>query len=104
MTEVNTCDSAVGRASGEDAVALQVTCPLTDLSSQCLPSIVVEPTDRGEVESGELRWPPDDVISTLAAPLPDQGRKKPEAKQIKVIDPLISCVRKQLDSDCVSLS
>ncbi|KAL4647375.1 hypothetical protein GN956_G8593 [Arapaima gigas] len=26
-----------------------------------LPSIVVEPTDSSEVESGELRWPPEDV-------------------------------------------
>lgn len=28
--------------------------------SKRLPSIVVEPTDAAEVESGELRWPPDD--------------------------------------------
>lgn len=27
-----------------------------------LPSIVVEPTEAGEVESGELRWPPDDLL------------------------------------------
>uniref|UniRef100_A0A8C0JBB3 LBH domain-containing protein n=1 Tax=Chelonoidis abingdonii TaxID=106734 RepID=A0A8C0JBB3_CHEAB len=27
-----------------------------------LPSIVVEPTEVGEVESGELRWPPDDFL------------------------------------------
>lgn len=26
-----------------------------------LPSIVVEPTELSEVESGELRWPPEDV-------------------------------------------
>lgn len=26
-----------------------------------LPSIVVEPTDVSEVESGELRWPPEDM-------------------------------------------
>ncbi|KAM8921358.1 LBH domain-containing protein 2 [Pelodytes ibericus] len=26
-----------------------------------LPSIVVEPTESGEVESGELRWPPEDL-------------------------------------------
>lgn len=31
--------------------------------SRRLPSIVVEPTEGDEVESGELRWPPDDVIS-----------------------------------------
>ncbi|XP_067830971.1 protein LBH-like [Heptranchias perlo] len=28
-----------------------------------LPSIVVEPTDTNEVESGELRWPPEDFRS-----------------------------------------
>lgn len=28
--------------------------------SKRLPSIVVEPTDAAEVESGELRWPPDE--------------------------------------------
>ncbi|KAF0043797.1 hypothetical protein F2P81_002955 [Scophthalmus maximus] len=28
--------------------------------SKRLPSIVVEPTDGAEVESGELRWPPDE--------------------------------------------
>lgn len=27
-----------------------------------LPSIVVEPTDMCEVESGELRWPPEDFL------------------------------------------
>ncbi|NXR07098.1 LBH protein, partial [Semnornis frantzii] len=32
--------------------------------SKRLPSIVVEPTESGEVESGELRWPPDDLKST----------------------------------------
>lgn len=30
-----------------------------------LPSIVVDPTDGEEVESGELRWPPDDVSSDV---------------------------------------
>uniref|UniRef100_A0A8D0L5Y5 LBH domain-containing protein n=1 Tax=Sphenodon punctatus TaxID=8508 RepID=A0A8D0L5Y5_SPHPU len=29
--------------------------------SKRLPSIVVEPTESGDVESGELRWPPDDL-------------------------------------------
>uniref|UniRef100_A0A4W6EHF2 LBH domain-containing protein n=1 Tax=Lates calcarifer TaxID=8187 RepID=A0A4W6EHF2_LATCA len=64
-TEVmNTCDSAVGGASDEDAVSLQVFPDSVEhfpKLSRHLPSIVVEPTDRGEVESGELRWPPDDV-------------------------------------------
>lgn len=31
--------------------------------SKRLPSIVVEPTDGAEVESGELRWPPDEPTS-----------------------------------------
>ncbi|XP_060117570.1 LBH domain-containing protein 2 [Heteronotia binoei] len=31
--------------------------------SKRLPSIVVEPTETGDVESGELRWPPDDLKS-----------------------------------------
>ncbi|XP_069016904.1 LBH domain-containing protein 2-like [Embiotoca jacksoni] len=31
--------------------------------SKRLPSIVVEPTDSSEVESGELRWPPDEASS-----------------------------------------
>ncbi|GLD56901.1 protein LBH-like protein [Lates japonicus] len=61
---MNTCDSAVGGASGEDAVSLQVFPDSVERFpklSRRLPSIVVEPTDGGEVESGELRWPPDDV-------------------------------------------
>ncbi|XP_062892384.1 protein LBH-like [Mobula hypostoma] len=36
-----------------------------------LPSIVVEPTDVSEVESGELRWPPDDF--PVAEPEADGG-------------------------------
>ncbi|XP_072313999.1 protein LBH-like [Eucyclogobius newberryi] len=31
--------------------------------SKRLPSIVVEPTETAEVESGELRWPPDEPTS-----------------------------------------
>ncbi|XP_058707199.1 LBH domain-containing protein 2 [Poecile atricapillus] len=31
--------------------------------SKRLPSIVVEPTESGDVESGELRWPPEDLKS-----------------------------------------
>uniref|UniRef100_A0A4W6CFE9 LBH domain-containing protein n=1 Tax=Lates calcarifer TaxID=8187 RepID=A0A4W6CFE9_LATCA len=34
--------------------------------SKRLPSIVVEPTDGAEVESGELRWPPDEPSSPEA--------------------------------------
>ncbi|KAF7658178.1 hypothetical protein LDENG_00016550, partial [Lucifuga dentata] len=31
---------------------------------KCLPSIVVEPTEHGEQESGELRWPPGKHLSS----------------------------------------
>uniref|UniRef100_A0A8B9MDT7 LBH domain-containing protein n=1 Tax=Accipiter nisus TaxID=211598 RepID=A0A8B9MDT7_9AVES len=54
--------------------------------SKRLPSIVVEPTESGEVESGELRWPPDDLKSAedketaarmgckMHLPLPSKGQ------------------------------
>ncbi|XP_034024821.1 uncharacterized protein lbhl [Thalassophryne amazonica] len=32
-----------------------------DHEKECLPSIVVEPTEVNEVESGELRWPPENM-------------------------------------------
>ncbi|XP_069028775.1 protein LBH-like [Embiotoca jacksoni] len=65
---MNTCDSAVGGACGEDAACLQVFQDPAEhfpKPSRRLPSIVVEPTDGGDVESGELRWPPDDVSSDV---------------------------------------
>ncbi|KAG9333532.1 hypothetical protein JZ751_011412, partial [Albula glossodonta] len=34
-----------------------------------LPSIVVEPTE-GEVESGELRWPPEEFLTAHPLPAP----------------------------------
>ncbi|XP_048842423.1 protein LBH-like isoform X2 [Brienomyrus brachyistius] len=40
-----------------DPTDFERCCKLQD----CLPSIVVEPTE-GEVESGELRWPPEDFL------------------------------------------
>ncbi|XP_062253534.1 LBH domain-containing protein 2 [Platichthys flesus] len=42
--------------------------------SKRLPSIVVEPMDGAEVESGELRWPPDEPSSPDAKP----ERQSPE--------------------------
>ncbi|XP_039980519.1 protein LBH isoform X2 [Xiphias gladius] len=80
MTELmTTCESAVGGASGENTVALQVfpdsVEPFPKLSRR-LPSIVVEPTHGEEVESGELRWPPDDVSSDVTeghAQVTDEG-------------------------------
>ncbi|XP_071772942.1 protein LBH [Centroberyx gerrardi] len=64
MTEVmNTCDSAVGGATGDEGMSFQIFPDSHERFPKLtrrLPSIVVEPTD-GEVESGELRWPPDDL-------------------------------------------
>ncbi|XP_008297129.1 protein LBH-like [Stegastes partitus] len=63
---IHTCDSVVGGASGEDNVSFQVFPESADRIpklSRRVPSIVVEPTDGDDVESGELRWPPDDVSS-----------------------------------------
>ncbi|CAB1459504.1 unnamed protein product [Pleuronectes platessa] len=42
--------------------------------SKRLPSIVVEPMDGAEVESGELRWPPDEPTPPDAKP----ERQSPE--------------------------
>nr|AAI59102.1 Si:dkeyp-72h1.1 protein [Danio rerio] len=70
MTEVmNSCESAVGdfSASEEQNISLQIypnSHERFPKLSKRLPSIVVEPTESGEVESGELRWPPDDLSPT----------------------------------------
>ncbi|XP_072533020.1 protein LBH [Salminus brasiliensis] len=59
-------DLAVGGASGEEEISLQIFPDLPERHpklSKRLPSIVVEPSE-GEVESGELRWPPDDLSRT----------------------------------------
>ncbi|XP_015224472.1 protein LBH [Cyprinodon tularosa] len=60
---MNSCDPTVGGAPEVEAASLQVFPESKDRApklSRRLPSIVVEPTDSGDVESGELRWPPDD--------------------------------------------
>uniref|UniRef100_A0A3Q0SKW6 LBH domain-containing protein n=1 Tax=Amphilophus citrinellus TaxID=61819 RepID=A0A3Q0SKW6_AMPCI len=65
---MNTCDTVVGGACGEDSVSVQVFPDSPEhypKLSRRLPSIVVEPTDGGDVESGELRWPPDDASSDV---------------------------------------
>ncbi|KAI1895401.1 hypothetical protein AGOR_G00105910 [Albula goreensis] len=72
MTEViNTCepgmeDFSVAAASGDQSISFQIFPESHERYpklSKRLPSIVVEPTESGEVESGELRWPPDDLSS-----------------------------------------
>ncbi|XP_051504560.1 protein LBH-like [Myxocyprinus asiaticus] len=50
----------------KDRLTFQIFPDPSDFDCCCklkdrLPSIVVEPTD-GEVESGELRWPPDEFL------------------------------------------
>ncbi|XP_063078425.1 protein LBH [Engraulis encrasicolus] len=73
MTEVmNTCEPAVGDfgvggAPGDDSISFQIFPENHERHpklSKRLPSIVVEPTEGGEVESGELRWPPPDEMSS----------------------------------------
>ncbi|KAI2657628.1 Protein LBH [Labeo rohita] len=52
--------------TGEQGVSFQIFPDTQERHPKVfkrLPSIVVEPTE-GEVESGELRWPPDDLRST----------------------------------------
>ncbi|KAL7877713.1 hypothetical protein SRHO_G00043560 [Serrasalmus rhombeus] len=59
-------DLAVGGASGEESISFQIVPDVQERHpklSKRLPSIVVEPSE-GEVESGELRWPPDDHTHT----------------------------------------
>ncbi|XP_062406921.1 protein LBH [Sardina pilchardus] len=72
MTEVmNTCESAVGDfgvagAPGDQSISFQIFPDSHERFPKLtkrLPSIVVEPTEGGEVESGELRWPPDEMSS-----------------------------------------
>ncbi|KAK5622759.1 hypothetical protein CRENBAI_025118 [Crenichthys baileyi] len=61
---INACDATVGGAPLEEAASFQVFPDSQERApklSKRLPSIVVEPTEADDVESGELRWPPDDV-------------------------------------------
>ncbi|KAE8586776.1 hypothetical protein XENTR_v10021760 [Xenopus tropicalis] len=70
MTEVmNTCDPAMeeftlSASAGAEGHAVQIfpdTHEKHPKLTKRLPSIVVEPTECGDVESGELRWPPEDL-------------------------------------------
>ncbi|OCT68414.1 protein LBH [Xenopus laevis] len=70
MTEVmNTLDPAMeeftlSASAGAEGQAVQIfpdTHEKHPKLTKRLPSIVVEPTESGEVESGELRWPPEDL-------------------------------------------
>ncbi|XP_024117647.1 protein LBH isoform X1 [Oryzias melastigma] len=72
MTEVITSvepgteDFGGGGAGGEQDSIFPDVHERNPKLSKRLPSIVVEPTDAAEVESGELRWPPDESSSAEA--------------------------------------
>ncbi|XP_055719352.1 protein LBH-like [Salvelinus fontinalis] len=58
--------SVAGAVSGDQGRSFQIfpdTHERNPKLSKRLPSIVVEPSDGGNVESGELRWPPKDPNS-----------------------------------------
>ncbi|KAM9787999.1 protein LBH [Syngnathus typhle] len=69
MTEVminNTPMDDMRLSPAKDRLSFQIFPDPSDFERCCklkdrLPSIVVEPTD-GEVESGELRWPPEEFL------------------------------------------
>ncbi|XP_040188073.1 LBH domain-containing protein 2 [Rana temporaria] len=74
MTEViNTCEPTpmeefkLSPATGAEGLTVQIFPDSHDKHPKLtkrLPSIVVEPTESGDVESGELRWPPEDISPT----------------------------------------
>ncbi|XP_041132582.1 protein LBH-like [Polyodon spathula] len=77
MTEViKTCDPViqdfnVGATPEEQGLGCQVfpeSHKRYPKLSRRLPSVVVEPSETGEVESGELRWPPDENKTTADQP------------------------------------
>ncbi|KAM9341009.1 protein LBH [Symphorus nematophorus] len=80
MTEVmnslepSTEDFSGGGAAADQGAIFPDTHERYPKLSKRLPSIVVEPTDASEVESGELRWPPDEPSS----PDGQTGRKVAE--------------------------
>ncbi|XP_074053236.1 protein LBH [Macrotis lagotis] len=56
----------IGLNNRKDGISYQIFPDPSDFDRYCklkdrLPSIVVEPTE-GEVESGELRWPPEEFL------------------------------------------
>lgn len=61
--EPGTEDFSGGGAGGDQGTIFPDTHERYPKLSKRLPSIVVEPMDASEVESGELRWPPDEPTS-----------------------------------------
>uniref|UniRef100_A0A8C7IEW1 LBH domain-containing protein n=1 Tax=Oncorhynchus kisutch TaxID=8019 RepID=A0A8C7IEW1_ONCKI len=58
---MNTCSRALRTSDWAKVQSFPDSHERFPKLSKRLPSIVVEPTESGEVESGELRWPPDDL-------------------------------------------
>ncbi|XP_059209721.1 protein LBH-like [Centropristis striata] len=81
MTEVmnslepSTEDFSGGGAGADQGAIFPDTHERYPKLSKRLPSIVVEPTETAEVESGELRWPPDEPSS------PDAQKARPGAEE-----------------------
>ncbi|XP_056669202.1 protein LBH isoform X1 [Monodelphis domestica] len=69
----------IGLNNQKDSISYQIFPDPSDYECICklkdrLPSIVVEPTE-GEVESGELRWPPEEFV------VHEDGKEKKEEKE-----------------------
>ncbi|KAJ8410391.1 hypothetical protein AAFF_G00203720 [Aldrovandia affinis] len=82
MTEVmNSPEASVEDFNpGDQGISLQISPQSQERFPKLslrLPSIVVEPTESGEVESGELRWPPNDP-STPDGPSHAQPPARPQ--------------------------
>lgn len=76
-------DFSGGGAAGDQDSIFPDTHERYPKLSKRLPSIVVEPTDATEVESGELRWPPDEPTSPDA----QSERKSPGEQTADVEQP-----------------
>ncbi|XP_066550698.1 protein LBH isoform X2 [Amia ocellicauda] len=109
MTDVmNTCepvmeDFIVGAASEEPAISFQIFPDSHERYpklSKRLPSIVVEPTESGEVESGELRWPPDDLSPAEAAAESEQpGHSAAPTASALELDPTAAAAAQSQDAE-----
>uniref|UniRef100_UPI003AAD6AAB protein LBH-like n=1 Tax=Centroberyx gerrardi TaxID=166262 RepID=UPI003AAD6AAB len=73
-------DFSGGGAGGSQAAIFPDSHDRFPKLSKRLPSIVVEPTDGAEVESGELRWPPDEP-SCSDAPAEKQSAQEQTADE-----------------------
>nr|XP_056708849.1 protein LBH [Euleptes europaea] len=82
MTEVMSAPSMdeIGLSPRKDGISYQIFPDPSDFDRYCklkdrLPSIVVEPTE-GDVESGELRWPPEEFLVQEEEENCDEAKKE----------------------------